>query len=66
MSVNSFIGKAYYRCGMCHSIETTDLYEWVGDITKTKLNICSKCAKREIGGKVWQKKSLQLKKLKLK
>ena len=64
--VTQYIGKIHYRCNMCGATEYSDTYEWVGEITKIKLNICNKCAKREIGGKVWQRKSQQLKKLKQK
>ena len=63
MAVTKYIGKIHYRCNMCGDTEYNDKYEWVGDITKTKLNICHKCGRRESGGKTWQQKSQQIKKL---
>ena len=47
---------------MCHEVEFNDKYVWIGTLTKTKLTICMKCAKRE-GGKQWPKESQRLKKL---
>ena len=66
MSVKSYIGKIYYRCAMCHNTEQSDKYKWIGELTKTELIICYNCAKREIGGKSWPKKSQRLKKSKQK
>ncbi len=63
MSISKYIGKIYYRCQMCDDLSFTDKYKWVGDITKQELNICAKCAQREVGKKSWQEKSQQIKKL---
>ena len=65
MAVDKYIGKIYYRCGMCHEIEHNDKYSWIGTLTKQELKICAKCARRE-GGKKWPEKSQQLKNLKQK
>ena len=65
MGVNEYLGKFNYRCEMCHRIEYSDTYKWIGDITKQELKICAKCARRE-GGKKWPEKSQQLKNLKQK
>jgi protein-arginine kinase activator protein McsA len=63
--VKEYIGKIYYRCGMCHEIEYSDKYLWIGTISKTELKICSQCTKRE-GGKKWQEENQRLKNLKQK
>ena len=63
MGVTKYIGKIHYMCNMCGETEYSDKYEWIGEITKTKLNICHRCAKREVGSKVWKKRSQQIKKL---
>jgi len=63
VSVKRYIGKIHYRCNMCGDTDYGDKYEWIGEITKTKLNICSGCAKREVGSKQWKKRSQQIKKL---
>ena len=63
MAVDKYIGKIYYKCGMCHEIEYNDKYKWIGYITKQELTLCNKCAEREGGKKVWKEKSQQLKKL---
>ena len=65
MAVKEYLGKIHYRCKMCHEVEFNDKYVWIGTLTKTKLTICMKCAKRE-GGKQWPKESQRLKKLKQK
>ncbi len=66
MSVRKYLGKIHYRCNMCGVTENNDKYQWIGDLTHSKLNICHKCAKRETGGRSWPEKSRQLKKLKQK
>ena len=38
MSVTKHIGKIHYRCNMCGTTDYSDKYEWIGEITKIKLN----------------------------
>ena len=61
--VTEYLGKYNYMCGMCNKVEYNEKYKWIGFITKEELTLCNKCAEREGGKKVWQKKSQQLKKL---
>ena len=60
--VTKYLGKHNYKCDMCYRHEYNDKYQWIGWITKQKLNICVKCAEREIGKKKWKEKNQQLKK----
>lgn len=48
--------KIQFKCEMCDmsSWGASNRFLWVGDITKQKLYICSKCAKREVGKKNWK------------
>jgi hypothetical protein len=48
---------------MCSDVSYGEKYNAVGYLTDANLIICTKCAKRETGGKRWQAKSQQLKKL---
>ena len=57
------LGKEYYECDMCKESRFTERWRWIGSITKTKLTICTKCAERETGKKLWKEKSQQIRKL---
>jgi len=63
MLVKKYLGKLDDTCEMCGDMSYSDKYNCIGHITKCSLTICTKCAKRETGGKSWPKKSQQLKKL---
>ena len=63
MRVKEYLGKQTEKCEMCSDNSYGDKYRIVGELTDAVLRICIKCAKREIGGKRWQQKSQQLKKL---
>ena len=65
-SVEEYIEKKLSKCNMCKQSAYGEKYLWVGFLTDIRLEICAQCAKREIGGKSWQKRSLQLKNLKQK
>ena len=60
--VTKYVGKINARCGMCHDTSYNDKYRWIGYITKDELDICHKCAQREVGKKLWKKRSQQIKK----
>ena len=46
--VVGFAGKLNRKCDMCKTYKMMgSFYLWVGIITKSKLTICGKCAKRE-------------------
>ena len=54
MSVKEYIGKNIFTCEMCKT-QAREMFLWEGIITKSKLYICKKCAKRECGKKTLDK-----------
>ncbi len=57
MSITAKAYKVPGRCEMCHSnyLRTHQFFHWEGMLTKDKLIVCSKCAKKEAGKKYWNK-----------
>jgi len=51
MAVMKYLDKRVQKCPMCaqSTYNTTRYFEWIGMITKDRLEICHACAKREIG-----------------
>ena len=50
MSVRKYLGKKFQKCHMCTETYTNSrFFEWIGIITEDRLEICLKCAQREIG-----------------
>ena len=41
---------------MCNNTSKANFYLWIGDLTKTRLSICKKCAIRELGTKNGKKR----------
>ena len=51
------LGKLVFeKCGMCDNSSKANFYLWIGDITKSKLSICKKCAIRELGTRTGKKR----------
>jgi ribosome-binding protein aMBF1 (putative translation factor) len=63
MRVKKYLGRLNQKCEMCGSSSYGHTYLIVGQMTDAKLEICMKCAKRETGGKRWEARNQQLKKL---
>tara|TARA_Y100001938_G_C7775029_1_gene275151 strand:- start:301 stop:498 length:198 start_codon:yes stop_codon:yes gene_type:complete len=51
MAVTKYLDKRIQKCPMCaeSTFSRTRYFEWIGMITKDRLEICFKCAKREVG-----------------
>ena len=50
MSVRKYLSKRFQKCDMCKETYTNSrFFEWIGIITEERLEICFKCAQREIG-----------------
>ena len=57
MAILKSLGKLIFQnCQMCDDSSNTDFYLWIGDLTKTRLSICKKCALRELGTKNGKKR----------
>lgn len=63
MGVTRYIDKRIQTCPMCaeSTYTRTRYFEWIGMITEERLEICLKCAKREIGSA--KKQQIKLKKM---
>lgn len=51
MAVTKYLDKRIEKCTMCSetTYNVTRYFEWIGMITHDRIEICLKCAKREVG-----------------
>lgn len=53
----SYKDRAVFKCEMCKesSWGVANRFLWIGWLTKEEIDICQKCAQREVGKKSWPK-----------
>ena len=58
--IEKYIGKRSQKCDMCKEMMYNSRYfTWIGQITRIKVEVCLKCAQREIGSHKKQKLKLR-------